>query len=239
MNTTDQTYAERRAAFLAEHVGKIPPDVRAALAAEQASLDAAGVPSTVLRPGSAMPDGDLLDVQNAPTTLEQTRAGQPAVIIFYRGDWCPYCNLVLRTYQQQLMPHLAALDIPLIAISPQRPDRSVSMRQINNLTFAVLSNPGNQIARQLGIITAPDPDARAAQLAMGIDVAAGNADGTASMPMPTVVLTDADGVIAWIDVHPNYSSRTEPANILTAITTVLDRPVPAAGIFEVSSRHMR
>ncbi|TMR94007.1 peroxiredoxin-like family protein [Nonomuraea basaltis] len=229
MNTTDQTYAERRATFIAEHADTIPPDVRAALLAEQADLDAADVPSTVLRPGSAMPDGDLLDVHGKTTTLEQTRAGRAAVVVFYRGDWCPYCNLVLRTYQQQLVPSLAALDIPLIAISPQKPDRSMSMRQVNDLTFTVLSDPGNQIARQLGIITAPSRDARAAQLAMGIDVAAGNADGTASMPMPTIVLTNADGAIAWIDVHPDYSTRTEPADILTAITTVLDRPVPAAG----------
>ncbi|MFC5827241.1 peroxiredoxin-like family protein [Nonomuraea insulae] len=229
MNTTDQTYAERRATFIAEHANKIPPDVRAALTAEQADLDAAGVPSAVLRPGSAMPDGDLLDVHGRATTLEQTRAGRAAVVIFYRGDWCPYCNLALRTYQQQLVPHLTALNIPLIAISPQEPDRSLSMRQVNDLTFTVLSDRGNQIARQLGVITAPSHDARATQLTMGIDVAAANADGTATMPIPTVVLTDADGVIAWIDVHPDYSSRTEPADILTAITTVLDRPVPAAG----------
>lgn len=229
VNTTGQTYAEGRATFIAGHAGEIPPDVRAALLAEQADLDAIGVPSAVLRPGSAMPDGDLLDVHGKATTLEQTRAGRAAVVVFYRGDWCPYCNLVLRTYQQQLMPSLTALDIPLIAISPQKPGRSLSMRQVNDLSFAVLSDPGNPIARQLGIITAPSHDARVAQLAMGIDVAAGNADGTASMPMPTVVLTDAVGVIAWIDVRPDYSNRTEPADILTAITTRLDRPVPAAG----------
>ncbi|MGP3920821.1 peroxiredoxin-like family protein [Nonomuraea sp. 10N515B] len=218
MNTTDQTYAERRATFLAEHTGQIPPEVRAALLAEQTALDAAGVSATVLGPGSTMPDDDLLDVHGRATTLEQARAGRTAVVVFYRGDWCPYCNLVFRTYQQQLVPALSALDIPLIAISPQRPDRSLSMRQINDLTFTVLSDPGNQIAHRLGILTAPSRDAHAAQLAMGIDVAAGNADGTTSMPMPTVVLIDADGVIAWIDVHPNYSTRTEPADILTAIT---------------------
>ncbi|WP_327587274.1 AhpC/TSA family protein [Nonomuraea sp. NBC_00507] len=229
MNTTDQTYAERRATFLAEHTGQIPLEVRAALLAEQTALDAAGVPATVLGPGSAMPDDDLLDVHGRATTLEQARAGRTAVVVFYRGDWCPYCNLVLRTYQQQLVPALSALDIPLIAISPQRPDRSLSMRQINDLTFTVLSDPGNQIAHRLGILTAPSRDAHAAQLTMGIDVADGNADGTTSMPMPTVVLIDADGVIAWIDVRPNYSTRTEPADILTAITTVLDRPAPTAG----------
>ncbi|MGP3959154.1 peroxiredoxin-like family protein [Nonomuraea sp. 3N208] len=230
MNTTHQTYADRRAAYIAEHAPKIPADVLAALTAEQVDLDAAGVPGGVLGPGSAMPDGDLLDSHSKATTLEQTRAGRAAVVVFYRGDWCPYCNLVLRTYQQQLVPALSALGIPLIAISPQRPDRSPSMRKVNDLTFTVLSDPGNQLARHLGILTAPSRDVHTAYLAMRVDVAAGNADATTCLPMPTVVLVDADGVIAYIDVHPNYSNRTEPAAILDAVAQTLDQPARVTGL---------
>lgn len=227
MNTADQTYAEQRDAYVAEKAPGLPAETIAAFVAEQVALDAAGVPAAVLGLGAVLPDGDLLDVHGRITTLEHERAGRAAVVVFYRGDWCPYCNLVLRTYQRQLLPALSTLDVPLIAISPQKPDRSLSMRDINELAYTVLSDPGNQIARRLGILTAPSDDARAAQLTLGIDVAAGNADGTIALPMPTVVVVGLDGLIAWIDVHPDYSTRTEVPDILTAIAKILGQPIPA------------
>jgi hypothetical protein len=90
MTTTGHTYAEQRAAFYTGQAVKAPPDVIAALTAEQTDLDAAGVPGAILLPGTAMPDADLLDVHGTATTLEQARAGRAAVIVFYRGAWCPY-----------------------------------------------------------------------------------------------------------------------------------------------------
>lgn len=184
---------------------------------EQAALDKAGVPSGVLRVGTPLPDGDLLDAVGNATSVRQVMGGQPAVIVFYRGVWCPFCNLALRTYQEQVAGELERRGVALIAISPQTPDGSLSMREKHELTFAVLSDLGNQIARGLGIATAPAPEVRAAQQHLGLDVAAGNADGTATIPMPTVVVVDRDGVIRWIDVHPNYARRTEPEQILRAV----------------------
>jgi len=142
------------------------------------------------------------------------------VIVFYRGGWCPYCNIALRTYQAQLVPVLDERGISLIAISPQTPDGSLSTRETKELTFTVLSDPGNQIARQLGILTRPSDGARAAQLELGLDLTQVNADGTTGLPMPTVIVADAAGVIRWIDVHRDYSTRTEPGQILQAITEI-------------------
>ncbi|MPZ86450.1 MAG: redoxin domain-containing protein [Actinophytocola sp.] len=184
---------------------------------EQAALDEAGVPAGVLPVGSPLPDGDLLDAVGNATSARQAMGGRPAVIVFYRGAWCPFCNLALRTYQEQVAGELERRGVALIAISPQKPDGSLSMRDKHELTFAVLSDPGNQIARGLGITTAPAPDVRAAQQQLGLDVAPSNADGTATIPMPTVVVVDRDGVIRWIDVHPNYARRTEPEQILRAV----------------------
>jgi alkyl hydroperoxide reductase subunit AhpC len=140
------------------------------------------------------------------------------VIVFYRGAWCPYCNIALRTYQAQLVPALAERGIPLIAISPQTPDWSLSTQETKELTFTILSDPGNQIAGQLGILTAPSAGTRGAQLQLGLDLTQVNADRTTALPMPTVIVADAAGVIRWIDVHPDYSTRTEPGQILQAIT---------------------
>jgi peroxiredoxin len=92
------------------------------------------------------------------------------------------------------------------------------MKEKHSLSYTVLSDPGNQIAAQLGILSPETSDAsREAAAAFGIDVAAANADGTDRVPMPTTVLVGADGTIQWIDVHPNYSTRSEPQQILDAI----------------------
>jgi peroxiredoxin len=196
----------------------LPTGIAEAFAAEQRALDAAGDPSGVALPDTRLPDGELLDVAGQPTSLAETLGGKPAVIVFYRGGWCPYCNIALRTYQAELVPALAARGITLVAISPKTPDGSLSTKEAKQLTFIVLSDPGNQIDRQLGILTAPSDGARAAQLQLGLDLAQVNADGTTGLPMPTVIIADAAGVIGWIDVHRDYPTRTEPGQILQAIT---------------------
>jgi peroxiredoxin len=223
VTATDQTIAEQSAALRAGFALKAPARIVDAFAAEQANLDAAGLPQGIAEPGTPMPDAKLLDVHGAATTLAEARWGQAAVVVFYRGDWCPYCNLTLRTYQQHLVPALAARDLSLIAISPQKPDGSLTMQEANKLTFTVLSDPGNQIAGQLGSLSTPPDAVREAQAGLGVDVAAGNADGTHTLPMPTVVLIDADGLIRWIDVHPNYTTRTEVPEILAAVESQLGR----------------
>jgi peroxiredoxin len=219
--TTTSTIAEQVASYHRASADQLPPEVAGAFATEQRDLAAAGNPPGVAEPGSRLPDGELLDVAGQPTTLAQNLGGKPAIIVFYRGGWCPYCNIALRTYQAQLVPALAERGISLIAISPQTPDGSLSTKETKELTCTVLSDPGNQIARQLGILTAPSDGTRAAQLQLGLDVAQVNADGTTALPMPTVVIADAGRVIRWIDVHPDYSTRAEPGQVLQAVTETL------------------
>jgi peroxiredoxin len=219
--TTTSTVAEQVADHHRASAGQLPAGIAEAFAAEQRTLAAAGDPSGTAQPGTRLPDGELLDVAGQPTSLAQSLDGKPAVIVFYRGGWCPYCNIALRTYQAQLVPALTARGITLVAISPQTPDGSLSTKEAKELTFTVLSDPGNKIARQLGILTGPSDGARAAQLQLGLDLAQVNADGTTGLPMPTVIIADAAGVICWIDVHRDYTTRTEPGQILQAITQTI------------------
>jgi len=219
--TTTPTIAEQVASHHQASSGQLPPEVAEAFATEQRDLAAAGNPSGVAEPGIQLPDGELLDVGGQPTTLTQNLDGKPAVIVFYRGGWCPYCNIALRTYQAQLVPALADRSIGMVAISPQAPDGSLSTKQSKELTFRVLSDPGNQIAGKLGILTAPSDGTRAAQLQLGLDITQVNADGTTGLPMPTVVIADADGIIRWIDVHLDYTARTEPGQVLQAISETI------------------
>ena len=205
--------ASRRAARAAAHPDTAP-DV---YSLEQAALADAGVPAGVLSPGAAFPRAELLDPLGAPSSIELITAGRAAVVVFYRGSWCPYCNLALGSYRSELAGPLAEQGIALIAVSPQHPDGSLSTAQKLELDFAVLSDPGNQLGAGLGILMQPSPAARADQLSHGLDLAERNADGTTTLPMPTVAIIGADGILRWIDVHPDYSTRTEPAAVLAAI----------------------
>jgi peroxiredoxin len=211
------TIAEQSAAISAGAAAQLPAEVVAAFRADEQALRGAGVPAGVAPAGAVFPDGALLDAHGADTTFAAVRAGRPAVVVFYRGAWCPYCNLALRTYQQELAAHLEEKGYALVAISPQKPDGSLTTQETNGLSFDVLSDPGLQIARQLGILTVASDDALAAQRQLGLDVTSVNADGTPTLPMPTTVILDADGTIRWIDVHPDYTTRTETAEILARL----------------------
>jgi peroxiredoxin len=219
--STTATIAEQVASLRQASAGQLPPELSEAFAAEQRDLATAGNPAGVAKAGSMLPDGELLDVGGQPTTLAQSRGGRPAVVVFYRGGWCPYCNIALRAYQAELVPALAGRGISLIAISPQTPDGWLSTKETKELTFTVLSDPGNQVAGKLGILTAPTDGARTAQLELGLDLTQVNADGTTGLPMPTVVIADADGVIRWIDVHPDYTTRTESGQALQAVSETI------------------
>lgn len=168
-------------------------------------------------PGTAFPDGDLLTATGEATSFAQAAAGRPAVVIFYRGAWCPYCNVALRSYEAELAGPLAEQGVALVAVSPQAPDGSLSMQEKNELSFAVLSDPGNQIGRQLGILNLATEDELAVNQQVGLDLAQVNADGTSDLLMPTAAVVDADGVLRFIDVHVDYTTRTEPAAILAAV----------------------
>ena len=220
MTTHTPAIGEQAEAMIAGSAAAMPAEIMGAFAADQAALQAGGVPKDVAAPGAVMPDADLLDVYGAPTSLARLRDGRPAVVVFYRGAWCPYCNIALRTYQAELVPALADRGFGLIAISPQKPDGSLSSAESNELTYSVASDPGNQLAVALGILTEPSADSIAAQVKLGLDLTEVNADGGKTLPMPTVVVVDAAGVIGWIDVHPNYATRSEVPDILYAVDTV-------------------
>ncbi|MFF1923741.1 peroxiredoxin-like family protein [Streptomyces sp. NPDC058221] len=216
----DTTIADQSAEVGRQAGGRLPGEVTAAFEAELARLLAAGVPAGAAVPGAKMPDGDLLDMYGSPTTLAAALAGRPAVVVFYRGAWCPYCNLALHVYQNALVDELDARGVALVAVSPQKPDASLSLAEKHALTYAVVSDPGNQIARQLGIVFTLGRGAREAQAELGLDLATVNADGTADLPLATTVLVDTDGTIRWIDVHPDYTTRSEPAEILEAVAAL-------------------
>ena len=215
--TSPSTIAGRVAAMHATRAATASGNVTSAFSREQAMLAGGGLPAGLAAAGTVLPDTALLDPYAAATTLYAVTGDSTAVLVFYRGAWCPYCNIALSAYQADLLPELTERGVRLVAISPQKPDGSLNMAQKHNLAFTVICDPGNVIARRLGILTQPSPQARAAQLQLGLDLTSVNADGTVALPMPATVILDASHTIRWIDVHPDYSNRTEPQQILDAL----------------------
>ena len=155
--TSSSTITERVEQMRATTAAQPPSEAMGAFAREQAGLAAGGLPAGVAPAGTVLPDAELLDVHGAPTTLAAVAGGGIAVLVFYRGAWCPYCNIALSAYQEQLLPELAGRGVRLVAVSPQKPDGSLTMQQKNGLAFTVVSDPGNTIADRLGILTRPRP----------------------------------------------------------------------------------
>lgn len=214
---TAVTIAEQVAAMAETPAGQPPGEAMGVFAREQAELAEGGIPDGVIASGALLPDADLFDPLGAPAMLHDATGDQRTVAVLYRGAWCPYCNITVRTYQSELLPELTHRGVALVAISPQRPDSSLTIRQKHELTFTVLSDPDSQVARAAGVLSAASSQARAAQLRLGLDLTTVNADGTAGVPTPTTIITDADHVAGWVDIHPDYTTRAEPGQILAAL----------------------
>jgi peroxiredoxin len=217
MPNSSSTLAEQADELKAASAGRLPREVIAVFNTSVARLRDAGIPADVATPGTEIADIDLLDAHGDSTSLHTVTAGRPSVVVLYRGAWCPYCNLALKNYGEQLPGPLAERGVELIAVSPQKPDGSLSMQEKHDLRFPVVSDPGNALATQLGVLMASSgEDVLAAQRQLGLDVREVNADGSESLPMPTVALIDSKHQLRWIDVHPDYTTRSEPTDILAA-----------------------
>jgi peroxiredoxin len=181
----------------------------AALTAEEAVSLALGV-------GDEAPAFRLPDVGGAEVALADLLAAGPVVVTFYRGAWCPYCNTELRSLQA-VLPQIEAEGARLVAISPQTPDGSLSMKEKQDLAFPVLSDVGNTIARQYGIVFAVGEEVAERYRMSGIDLEASNGDASYELPIPATYVIGTDGVIRYAFVEADYTVRAEPSAVLDAL----------------------
>ena len=217
------TIASQISEFNVGFTEQVGPRLASVFATEQNDLVAGGIPTDAVVVGSEAPNARLVDATGAEVNLFDEIGDAPAVLVFYRGAWCPYCNITLKHYQQALLPELQQRGVRLVAISPQTPDGSAAAVANNELTFTVLSDPSNLLSRELGILTEPSAEARAAHTDLGFDVADSNADATGDIPFPTVLIIDSKRTVTFADVHVDYTTRTEVAEILTSVDTLVAR----------------
>jgi peroxiredoxin len=215
MSLTIHEQSEQLKAAAAEH---LPAEVLGVFDQSIVDLLKQGVPANSIKSGDVLESFTLSDANGTPVSLEQLVQRGPAVIVFYRGGWCPYCNLALRTYQQELLPQLDAFGARLVAISPQSPDESLSTAEKAALEFTVLSDPGARLADRIGIAFEQGDDVLTAQRDLGLDLTKVNAEGAVRLPRPTVLIVDHNRTVRFIDVQPDYTARTEVADIIAALT---------------------
>jgi peroxiredoxin len=198
----------------------VPTEVFDTFDEEQRLLDTTADRSGFVKAGDKVKPFTLPNAKGVPTGLDQLLADGPVVIVFYRGGWCPYCNLILRTYEQELLPELKKHGVGLVAISPQTPDGSLSTAEVEKLTFTVLSDAGNAVARSLGITHTLSENVRETLLTFDNDLGKVNGTGEWELPHPTVLVVDRDGTVVFADVRPDYTTRTDPAAVLAAVRSL-------------------
>ena len=138
--------------------------------------------------------------------------------MFYRGGWCPYCNLALRTYQQELLPSWAPSVLDWSPSARSHPTSRSPLWKRPPSEFTVLSDPGSRLADRIGIAFEQADEVLAAQRKLGLDLAKVNAEGAVRLPRPTVLVVDQDRTVRFVDVQPDYTARTEVAEIIAALT---------------------
>jgi peroxiredoxin len=176
-----------------------------------------GVGRGAPRAGSPAPDFDLPSASGANVRLSAVLAERHAVVCFYRGGWCPYCNIQLRAYQARL-DEIERFGGSLIAISPQLPDATLTTLRKNELAFEVLSDVGNAVARAYGLaFRIPDDVVAFYRDEKHFDLADFNGDSSHELPIPATFVVATNGKIALADVDPDYTRRLEPDAVIAAL----------------------
>jgi peroxiredoxin len=186
---------------------RVGPDT--AMLVDQDNLALQALAGNALRAGDRFPAIVLRNQLGEDLDLGELADTQPLVVTFYRGGWCPYCNLELRAYQKAL-PEIEAFGARLIAITPETPDNSLSTAEKNDLSFSVLSDARGQLSEALGIRFELSPAIQALYQQFGHDLPARNGDDRWSLPMPATFVVEKGGVIAFAFVDPDYRKRLEP-----------------------------
>jgi peroxiredoxin len=208
-------------ALMADVRTKVPADVLAPIerfyAKELHHPDRVPKALTV---GQQAPDFALPDAMGRTIRLTQSLGEGPIIVSFYRGAWCPFCNIELRALQKAL-PQIRALGGSLVAISPELPDNSVPLVEREHLEFPVLSDLGNTVARQFGLVFQLEGEVRRVSLEVfGVDLPSLNGDASWEIPVPATYLIDRNGIVRFAYFDADFRNRVDPAQLLHALATL-------------------
>lgn len=210
------TLASQIADYRKDFSGRAPQEVQELFQERINDLAASGIIDAATGVGDAAPGFTLPNAAGEQVSLASLLERGPVVVTWYRGGWCPYCNLTLRAYQDRLAEFEAA-GATFVAISPETPDNSLSTSEKNELSFQVLSDVGNAVAREYGLVFKLPGDLAQVYQDFNIDLAAYNGDGSNELPLAATYVIQPDGTVAWAFLSADYRERAEPAEVLEAV----------------------
>ncbi|MGR7814314.1 peroxiredoxin-like family protein [Lacinutrix undariae] len=173
-----------------------------------------------IKVGETAPNFQLPDANGQQVSLSTLLRKGPVVITFYRGSWCPYCNLQLKALQDKIS-EFSALRTSLVAISPQVPDGSLTKTEISNLPFTVLSDQDAKVANQFGVAwKVPEFLMEHMRVDRNLDLdTINNGDGSI-LPIPATFVITSDGTVKWSYVNVDYRTRSEPNQIIEVLKSL-------------------
>lgn len=171
------------------------------------------IPEQALGVGSIAPNFSLPSATGEVVELRRLLEDGPVVLTFYRGGWCPYCNIQLRSYQR-ILGGLKELGAGLVAISPETPDNTFETREREALEFPVLSDAGNAVAKRFGLVFPVSADVLSMFQGWDIDLRKHNGVEGGELPVPGTYVIDEGGTIIFGQADVDYRRRAEPEDIL-------------------------
>jgi len=200
-------------------VAKVPQEVVSTMGEATEMLRQSGFAEQAVKTGQLAPAFELPELGGDSIELPKLLEKGPLVISFYRGAWCPYCNLEMQALQRAL-PEIKAAGANLIAIAPELPEHAGEIRDKGNLTFPLLHDWQNRVARQYGLVfTLPDT-LRPIYGSFGIDLAESQGNTSFDLPLPATYIVQGDGVVAHAFVDVDYTRRMEPSEIVDILRTL-------------------
>ncbi|XMO87099.1 peroxiredoxin-like family protein [Algibacter sp. AS12] len=176
--------------------------------------------SDAIKIGQKAPNFELPNQEGKPILLNHLLKQGPVVITFYRGDWCPYCNLQLRALQAKLS-EIHSLGATLVAISPQVPDGSLTKSEISEMEFIVLSDQDAKVAQQYGVAwKVPEFLMEHMRTDRNLDLDKINNGNGGILPIPATFVLNSEGVVTWDYVNVDYRTRSEPDEIIEALKNI-------------------
>ena len=216
------TLAEDLAARAAQGRANLPQATQDMYQRALAELDASGTAERALREGATAPDFELPNQVGEMVRLSDLLRSGPVILSFYRGQWCPFCNLELRALQRA-MEDIEAAGATLVAVSPNTPDNSMTVVEKHGLSFPVLSDHDNGVARQFNLVYEMTAENIENYQEKGRDVAAMNGSDRWELPIPATYVIDGDRVIRYAFVDSNHRVRAEPAEVVRIAAGLVDR----------------
>lgn len=214
------TLAEELAARHEQGKLNLPADTQAMYQRALASLAESGIAERALGEGDVAPDFELPNRVGDPVRLSKLLESGPVIVSFYRGEWCPFCNLELQALERA-MADIVAAGATLVAISPNTPDITMSVVDRHALTFPVLSDHDNAVARQFNLVYEMTPENIENYRAKGRDIPAMNGTDKWELPIPATYVIDRHHVIRYAFVDTNHRVRAEPSEVVAAAAALI------------------